>query len=131
MITIVRSKTGEIKTYSAGENMDYSTALGETIEQLDTTIAEYATRFKLSAKGRSGETVRAAMNSGVLKVRVSCPGQSEVDVDVNGLVEQISLENGENEILLSTENAGIYVITPADRRKYCAAGEGLLTVEVM
>jgi hypothetical protein len=54
-----------------------------------------------------------------------------VDLDINGTIETLQLTNGEAEIILSTAVPGAYIIQPADRRTYAAAGQGTLTLEVL
>ncbi len=131
MISVIRAKDGTIKTYSASPFDHYNFALGETIELIDTTFEEYAQRFMLSCMGKSGETVQVRQGDPLVVVDVSCPGAYTVDVDVNGSIETLTPTNGAAQITLSTEVPGLFVIQPADRTRYCAAGVGLLVVEVL
>lgn len=131
MITVVRSKDGKIKTFSDGANNDYNQSLGETIERIDCSMEEYASRFKLSCNGVSGETLQVRQGSGDLLVQLNTKESSPIELSINGLLETVQPANGVAAISLSTEVPGLYIIEPADRSKYCAAGEGLLVIEVL
>lgn len=131
MISVVRDKDGNIKTFQQSLLEDYNRSLGESIEYVDASMSEYAGRFYLACNGRSGETILAYQSGPDLRIDVSCPGEEEVEVMVNNLREKVKLEQGKGHFLLSTANWGIFVIEPADRRKYCAAGNGKLCLEVM
>jgi hypothetical protein len=131
MITIVRAKDGTIKTFSERENNDYNQALEETIEHLDTTMEEYAARFMLSCNDRSGETIQVVQGSGDLLVYLRSTERPPLAVSVNGLLETVALVNGFGTFTLSTDVPGLYIIEPADRAQFCAAGEGKLVIEVL
>ena len=131
MITVVRDRHGNIKTFQESLLEDYNRSLDESIETIDTSMKEYASRFYLSSNGKSGETIFAYQAGPDVRVDVECPGKQEVEVMVNDLKETVRLEQGKGHFLLSTANWGVFVIEPADRRKYCAAGNGRLCVEVM
>lgn len=130
MISVIRSKDGSIKTYSSRPFDHYNIALGETMELMDIDVSEFAQRFKLSCMGRSGETVQVKQGDPPVTVEVACPGAFTVDVDVNGSVETLTPTDGVAQIVLGTDVPGVFVIQPADRVQYCAAGLGLLVVEV-
>jgi hypothetical protein len=131
MITVVRSKDGSIKTFAERPFESYNLALGETMELIDTDFAEFAQRFTLTCMGRSGETITVRQGEPAVTVQVSCPGAHTVSVDVNGSIETLTPINGVAEILLGTDVPGTFIIQPADRALYCAAGNGLLVVEVL
>lgn len=131
MISVIRAKDGTIKTYSARPFDHYNIALGETVELIDTDLIEYAQRFKLTCMGRSGETITVTQGDPALTVEVSCPGAYTVSVDVNGSIETLTPIDGVAEILLGTDVPGTFIIQPADRTQYCAAGVGLLVIEVL
>lgn len=130
MITLVRSKDGTIKTFSAHPFTGYSLALGEFVELVDTTFQEFAQRFVVSCAGKSGENISVKCGDPALTVQISCPGVASVDVDINGTVETLTLTDGVAEIDLSAEVPGLFIIQPADRTLYCAAGQAVLTIEV-
>ncbi len=130
MITVIRSKDGSIKTFSERPFLGYNLALGETMQLIDTDFVEFAQRFTLTCMGRSGETIQVKQGDPALSVQVSCPGAHTVSVDVNGSIEILTLSDGVAEILLGTDVPGTFIIQPADRTQYCAAGNGLLVVEV-
>lgn len=130
MTTVIRDSAGLIKTFmetSAG----YVPEPGETMEEVTDTFIEYARRLRLSVDGRSGETVRVPAGEGEVNVRVECPGQSAVTLTVNGEVKEVALEDGLGNLALPRDVSGRYVIAPADRVKYCAAGEAVSVVEVV
>lgn len=47
------------------------------------------------------------------------------------MVGSLPLINGQAALMLGTEEAGAFVIKPADTRKYCPAGQSLLVIEVV
>jgi hypothetical protein len=130
MTTVIRDSAGLIKTFmesSAG----YVPEPGETMEELAVTFTEYARRLCISVDGRSGETVRVPVGTGPVSVRVECPGEQVVSLAVNGEVKDVSLEEGLGSLALSCNVPGRFVIAPADRVTYCAAGEAVSVVEVV
>jgi len=129
MAYFIRTASGEIKTYMeapAGTVLE----TGETWEETPLTFEAFSNRLRLSVDGVGGELVQVPTGSGMAHVQVDCPGESSVMLDINGLVEGIPLVNGKGTLALSSELPGTYVITPADRKKFCAAGESLCVVEV-
>ena len=62
---------------------------------------------------------------------VDCPGEAQVALNINGLEEIVPLMDGKGTLNLSCEMPGTFVIAPAERTKFCAAGEALCVVEVM
>jgi hypothetical protein len=130
MITIIRSMDQSIKSFCTGTEPTCDAALGESVEYLNTNINEYANRLILSTLGKTGVTLSIPHGEGGVTVNVSCPGHTSIDLTVNGTVQTVALVNGAGELALSTETPGIYVIAPADRTVFCAAGNGLLCVEV-
>lgn len=132
MISIIRDKDGNIKTFSNSILQDYNKSLGESTELINTTLLEYSQRFMLSVDGISGQTFTIGMSEFDLTVLVSTNlDLVSVDVDINGVIETIPLTEGKGHIILSTYNPGTFIITPADRKTFCAAGNGLLVVEVL
>ena len=132
MITVIRDANKNIKTYSESTLDDYNLAMGETKEIVDSTFVEYSRRFMLQAAGVYGQTVRAIVGGDDVTVGVSSTlGMDVVDIDINGTIEHVSLVAGQGEIVLSTANPGIFIIQPANRKLFCAAGNGILTVEVV
>ena len=131
MISIIRNADSTIKTYSDPPDTRANLILGETLELLDCTFEEYSRRLMLSHAGRSGETIKVARGPGDITVEVNCPGEITVSLDINGMQETLPLINGKAALILSTQVPGTFIIQPADRRKYCAAGQAVLMVEVM
>ena len=130
MTTIIRNADHTIKTFlERGDDVVLSA--GETLEFSDTSFVEYAKRLKITLNERSGETIRIPAGSGILELKVSCPGESTVSILVNDLEEVVALTNGLGMIRLSTDAPGFYLLKPGDRTQYAAAGESVLCVEVM
>ena len=92
---------------------------------------QYADRFVLSVAGKCGETIKAHVGDPAVVVEVSCPEQLTVDVDINGTIETLQLTQGRATLQLSTAVPGVFIIQPADRITFAAAGKGLLSVVVM
>jgi hypothetical protein len=130
MIYILRNPDGTIKTY-AERGDDFTLQPGETMDLFPQSFTEYADRFTLKAQNQPGDLVRVHVADPQVKILVSCPGQPSVDVDLNGTIETLQLTQGKAEINLSTAVPGLFIIQPADRRTYAAAGQGFITVEVL
>jgi hypothetical protein len=130
MTVVIRGNAGEIKTFMESAS-GYVPEPGETIEEVPVPFAEYARRLRLSVDGRSGETVRVPVGVGPVTVRVECPGEKAVSLLVNVEEREVALEDGAGSIMLPCDAAGRFVIAPADRVVYCAAGEAVSVVEVM
>ena len=136
MTYILRDKDKNIITY--GET-SFFTHLepGQDMEYIDQPIAEYARRLVLSHGGLSCYAVQAQQGGPDVVVDVSTTlGVSVIELDINGTAEVVELEetwisSGKGKLLLSTANPGIFIITPADRKTFCAAGCGTLVVEVV
>jgi len=128
MIYLIRNADRTIKTFME-QGADCVLLPGETLEIAAGTFADYAARLRLSLDGRSGETVQRPAGADVT-VQVSCPGQASVALEVNGAAQEVVLENGLGNLVLSGEQPGTFEIRPADRTLYCAAGEGVLTVVI-
>ncbi len=129
MTFIIRNSDRTIKTFAERVD-DFILAPGETIDSSPLSFAEYAARLSLSVNGRTGVIIRVASGAPAVVVDVSCPGESEVDLDVNGLPESLQLVDGKAQLILSTETPGVFIIQPADRTVYAPAGNSFLTVEV-
>jgi hypothetical protein len=100
------------------------------MEEIAVPLTTYAQRLRLFVDGRSGELIRVIAGSGTVTVTVDCPREEAVALNINGLVESVPLVEGEGSLILSTDVPGTFVITPADRTTYCAAGEAVCVVEV-
>jgi len=131
MISLIRNSDGTIKTFS--ESLDSKEVLvpGESLEYVNTSFAEYASRLILSYAGKSGETIRVPQSSGNLTVEIHCPGESSLSIDINGSVEPLLLIEGQAALLLGTEEAETFILKPADTRKYSPAGQSILVIEVV
>jgi len=138
MAYLIRTASGEIKTYmesSVGNVLEP----GETLEENALSFTDFSRLLRLSvdiggvvAKHPvKGELVQVAAGSGSVVVDVDCPGEVKVTLNINGLEESIALVDGKGTLSLSSEVPGTFVIAPADRTKYCAAGEALCIVEVL
>lgn len=131
MITVIRNADGTIKTFSENAENDFQFTRGETIELVDCSFTMYARRFSLSCQGKSAELISARVGDPALIVTVECPGQPVVDLEINGSIESVNLVDGIGQIQLSTIEPGLFLIQPADRKTYAAAGNGLLSIEVI
>ena len=106
-------------------------AEGQTMEVSDLSFQEYAERLVLSVSGITGETVTVASEPGrIVQVNVSCPANSSVMLDVNGLQVEVPLVDAAGILELEADAPGLYVIRPADATLYCPAGNSILAVEV-
>lgn len=130
MTCLIRKGNGEIKTCmenSAGAVLEG----GETLEEIPMPFGEYTRRLRVYVDGYAGgELTRIPAGAGTVNVIVECPGETAVRLDVNGLAEDLPLVDGRGMLTLRLAVAGMFIITPADRVKYCAAGEALCLVEV-
>lgn len=131
MITIIRSEDQTIKSFCAGSEPTCDTTAGEIVEYLNSDFNEYANRLVISALGKTGVTLSVPQGVGDIKVDVSCPGHTSIDLSVNGTIQTVLLVNGMGTLYLSTQTAGIFVVAPTDRTAFCAAGNGLLCIEVI
>ena len=131
MITLIRNFDGSIKTYSEIPDKVEALSPGESVETVNSTFTEYSRRFTLSCNGRSGETIRVSRPSGDLTVEIRCPGETAVSLDINGTIETLPLVDGHAALMLGTEEAGVFLIKPADTRRYCPAGQSILVIEVV
>jgi xanthine/CO dehydrogenase XdhC/CoxF family maturation factor len=129
MVTILRNPDHTIKTYSE-KGADFVLAPGEYLDEVEGDFAEYAGRLKISACGRSGESLVLPAGTPAVEVRVSCPGRTSVVLETNNEEKEITLENGAGSFTLALEDGKSYLIRPHDRREFCAAGEALLAVVV-
>ncbi|MRR29453.1 hypothetical protein EG834_03765 [bacterium] len=129
MIYIIRNPDGNIKNFAERAD-DLRLNPGETLELSPLTFLQYAERFVLSVAGKCGETIKAHVGDPAVVVEVSCPEQLTVDLDINGTTETLQLTQGRATLQLSTAVPGVFIIQPADRKIYAAAGEGLLSVVV-
>jgi len=130
MTVVIRNAAGEIKTFME-TSTGYVPEPGETLEETAVPFADYARRLRLSVDGRSGETIRVPAAEGLVTVRVECPGETAVSLKVNGEVKVVALEDGLGSLPVSCDVPGRFLIAPADRVTYCAAGEAVSVVEVV
>jgi len=130
MTVVIRGSAGEIKTFMESA-LGYVPEPGETLEEVALPFTEYARRLRLSVDGRSGETIQVPLSPGTITVRVECPGEDSVSLRVNDEVKEVALADGLGNLALPRDVPGRYVIAPADRMKFCAAGEAVSVVEVV
>lgn len=127
MTTLIYNPDGTIKNFvSSIEGLELQP--GETTLESPLSFAEYAARFSLSHNGQTCQTVFAHVGDAPVEIEVSAPGQSTVDVDVNGQVQTVPLSNGRGILAIPTDTPGPIPLAPADRRTFCAAGDGSLLV---
>jgi hypothetical protein len=129
MTIVIRGNEGVIKTFMESAS-GYVPEPGETLEEVNLPFAEYARRLRLSVDGHSGETIRIPAGVGFVNVRVECPGEAAVSLMVHGEIQVVELEDGVGGLAVPRDAPGRFVITPADRVTYCAAGEAVSVVEV-
>ena len=129
MTYVIRNQDHTIKTFCQRADDNILTG-GETLEVSPLSFMDYANRFTLSLNGKSGETIRIAKGSANQVISVSAPGENNVDIDVNGNISTCNLTGGIGSFSLDTTVAGTYLLRPADRTKFCAAGESILVIEV-
>jgi hypothetical protein len=130
MVHVIHNPNGTIKTFM--QNIDDILLLpGESIQSFSLNMNEYASRFMLSYKDICCYTVTAHVGDPVVTINVCAAGYDSVAVDVNGSPVQIALESGRGVIEINTETVGEYLLAPADKSLFCAAGSGILSVEVV
>jgi len=132
MIAVIRDSAGNIKTFSDSPLDDYNLVMGETREIVDSTFADYSRRFMLQVGDTLGQTVYAKQGGEDVIVTVSTSLKiKSVDLDINGMVERVPLTDGQGHIVLDVACIGTFIITPADRKLFSAAGNGSIAVEVI
>jgi hypothetical protein len=104
---------------------------GETVSISPLTMAEYAQKFMLSCRGNTCQTVKARISDPSVVIDVNVPDCETVGVSINGEVQTLSLNHGAGQLTVSTDQTGIFLIEPADRSRFCAAGNGSLCVEIV
>lgn len=130
MIYILYNPDGTIKTYMQNAS-DVVLAPGEIYTSSPLSMDQYAARFVLSHQGRSCYTITAHVGDPAILIDVSAPGCDSVSVNVNGEEKIVNLSEGKGVIELETAKAGTFFLRPTNRRQFCSAGKGQLTVEVM
>jgi len=103
---------------------------GESFTRSPLTFEQYSKLFELSHNGITAQTVEAHVGDPAVLIEVSAPGQTEVDVSINGQAQAIPLTDGRGSITIPTDQPGRFTLTPADRQRFCAAGSGSLLVIV-
>jgi len=105
--------------------------LGEnqTQDELDTTMSEYANRFKLSAN----KTVIQADGEDAVTVLVQTSlAVPNMDVLVNGVTVTVPIVGGQGNLPdISADVEGVIYIEPADKTLFCTAGNGSLTIQAV
>lgn len=127
MIYIIRNANRTIKTFMERGD-DCVLQPGETLEMVNQSFIDYASRLRLSVNGRSCEMVQAAVGETVT-VLVQAPGCENIDLSVNGVTVNVPLTDGVGELAVTNAVPAQFLITPADRVTFCAAGEAVIGVE--
>jgi ssDNA-binding replication factor A large subunit len=130
MIYIVRNADRTIKTFLERGD-DYILQAGESMEISPLSFQEFAGRLRLSVGGTAAQLIRVQKEAGPVEVQVEAPLAGEVALRINDTVEVVTLQGGRGSLWLGSGEAGTFLIEPADRTSYCAAGEAILTVEVV
>jgi len=127
---ILRDKDLNILTYSETSSV-VDEQKGETLTFVDLSFYEYSRRLVLSHNGQSCITVQAYQSGPDVQIDVqtSLP-LSTIGIDINGTVESVPLVEGKGKIMLSTANPGVFILSPADRKTFCAAGQSVIAIEV-
>ncbi len=100
---------------------------GQTVEAVETALAEYAARFRLAADRRVIAADGLDTATVTLRVGITPPPVS-VSLLVNGTPVSVPLTGGVGALEIAAETPGEVVIEPADPAVYCRAGEGSLVV---
>ena len=95
------------------------------------TFQQFAGQLRLSVGGAAGRLIQVQRGAAPLEVLVQASLAGEVALRINDSVEVVALQGGCGCLKLGTGEPGTFQIEPADRTSYCAAGEAILTVEVM
>ncbi len=127
MIYLIRNPDRTIKTFMERGD-DCSLQPGETLEVVNQTFVQYASRLRLLINGRSCEIVHATVGE-TIQVQVLAPTLDNIDLQVNEETVNVPLTNGEGELAFSAASPTQFLITPADRTTFCAAGEAVIGVE--
>ena len=127
---ILKDKDGNILTFGETSfNIEPESGMTMTFEGL--SFYEYSRRLVLSHNGQSCITVQAYQSGPDVQIDIDTPlPLSSIDIDINGVVESVSLFEGKGKLTLSTANPGIFILSPADRKTFCAAGQSVIAVEV-
>ncbi len=130
MTIIIRNPDQSIHSFHQF-NAGIVLAKGQTLEEVDQPFEDYAERLVLSVSGITGRTISVEAQPGrIVRVDVSCPGQQTVAIDINGLAEEVPLQDGAGILELEADVPGLFILRPADRTLHCAAGNATLAVEV-
>lgn len=129
MTYLIRNSDQTIKTFCERGD-DILLGAGETLEFSPLSFTDYAKRLVLSLGGKSGEIISIPVGSVPQIVTIDCPDEKTVGLEVNGNLQTILLENGHGSLTLDTGQAGKFNIRPADRKKFCPAGESCLLIVV-
>jgi hypothetical protein len=127
MVYVTYNPDGSIKSFSE----DPGAALvvtDEALHSLPLDMDTFATRFMLSHKDICCYTVTARVGDPALEVNVYAPGLDSVSVAVNGIAQDVILESGRGVIKIATDKPGDFILSPADRTRFCAAGYGSISV---
>ena len=131
MTYILRDQNGLIQSFGV-TSFIVDPETGCSMDYTDVSFYDYARRFMLSFNGVSGQTIQVYQSGPDVDIDVNVTtGVTSVDLDINGVIENVQLESGKGKIKLSTAHPGLFIISPADRKMYCSAGNGLMVVEVM
>lgn len=130
MVYVIYNADGTIKTFMQ-DVTDIRLQTGESYVGLDLDMDGYARRFMLSCNDVCCYTVTAHVGDPAVQVNVYAPGYDSVVVDINGESCEVSLESGRGTIEITTDAAGQFLLSPVDKKLFCAAGSGSLCVEIL
>ncbi len=129
MTCILHNADGSIKSFME-QVTDLPLQPGETVTLTPLPMTEYAQRFTLSCCGKTCHTVTTKMGDPEVVIDISAPDCETVGVSINDVEQIVSLDHGAGQLILSTARAGTFLLGPADRSRFCAAGNGSLCVEI-
>jgi len=129
MTYIIFNPDGTIKSF-AESNEGAVLEPGEACTESPLSFQEVAALFELSHNGQTCQTVYAHVGDPAVEVTVRAPGQTTVEVGVNGTAQTVQLTNGAGTLTLPTTAPIAYALAPADRHKFCIAGAGSLCIIV-
>lgn len=130
MTCILLNPDGTIKSFME-RVIDLPLQPGETVSISPLPMADYAQKFVLSCCGKACQTIIAKVGDPVVVIDVSVPDCKTVGVSINGEEKILSLDHGAGQLMVPTDQAGVFFIEPADRSRFCAAGNGSLCIEIV
>jgi len=126
MIYILKNASGHILSY--GET-PWALSEGQTQDALDTSMNEFAARFRLSA---DKTTIDAdGEDEAIVTVHTSLYVPS-IDLLVNGVPVTVAIVDGAGQLdPITAETSGVVLVEPANKALYCVAGGGSVLINAV